>query len=194
MRSLPVPIETTALRRTRQNHPGGPWERLEGASKRELKLVLLENQQNVCAWCEVTIGADNSHLDHIRTRNTSPQLIFAVDNLLAACQNPRTCGHGRQNKGSLPPWVHPYETEDLEDRIDYYPDGSLVPASILSEATQREADEAINRQLNLNADTLKERRERRMVEIGTYCGQGFTVEDLMEILPDFPTLTKKLCR
>lgn len=192
MRSLSLPPATEALARLRANAPGGPWSLLEPQESRELRDRLQVNQDSVCAWCEVSITLDGSHSDHIRSRNRFPQLTFQIENLVAACTCLDTCGHGRQGKGDLPAWIHPYESADLETHFRFEADGSINAALEIDEARAAEAEHAIRHHLNLNHRTLKERRETQMAMIHSYCGQEFLPEDIASFFSDFPTLTRQL--
>lgn len=191
MRSLPTPTATPTLERLHREHPGGPWNLLDPEASREQRELLIGNQSNVCAWCETKIILDASHSDHIRSRNRFPQFTFSIGNLVAACQSSKTCGHGRQGKGDLPSWIHPYETADLQNHFMFEADGAIRPGKI-SEPRFSEADTAIEHHLNLNHRTLKERRERQRADIHLYLQQDFTSEEIQTLFASFPTLTRQL--
>jgi uncharacterized protein (TIGR02646 family) len=192
MRSLLTPPANDTLKRLHREHPGGPWSLLEREPSREQRKLLIENQSNVCAWCETHIILDASHSDHIRSRSRFPLLTFCISNLVAACLCSETCGHGRQGKGDLPAWVHPYETENLEHHFGFEPDGAIRPVLKDDDPRNPEADHAINCQLNLNQPTLKERRETQMTMINSYAGQDLTPDEIASFFTSFPTLTRQL--
>jgi uncharacterized protein (TIGR02646 family) len=192
MRSLPTPTATTALNELHREHPGGPWNLLEPEASREQRGILIQKQSNVCAWCESMIVIDASHSDHIRSRNRFPQFTFSIRNLVAACQCSYTCGHGRQGKGDLPAWIHPYDTANLEHHFRFEPDGAIRVSLNHNDPRIQEADHAINLQLNLNQRTLKERRETQMAMINSYVGQDLTPDDIASFFTSFPTLTRQL--
>ena len=192
MRSLPTPAGTGALSNARASNPYGPWNGLGTDDRRSLRNDLVQNQDKVCVWCQKQIGLDTSHIDHIRSQNSRSDLTFHCGNLAASCNAPNTCGHGRQRKGELPEWVHPYETEDLESNFEYAPDGGIRAASGVLEPRTSEATRAVDEQLNLNERTLKERREKQMAEVRAYSGQGFTVDEVVSFFPSFPILTQQV--
>jgi uncharacterized protein (TIGR02646 family) len=192
MRSLQTPTATPTLEKLHREHPGGPWDLLEREASREQREILIQNQSNVCAWCESKIVLDRSHSDHIRSRNRFPQLTFNIGNLVAACQCFETCGHGRQGKGDLPAWIHPYDTADLELHFGFEADGTIRPSMADNDSRNPEAEHAINLQLNLNQRTLKERREAQMAMINSYKGQDMTPDEIASFFTSFPTLTRQL--
>lgn len=192
MRTLQTPVATQTLQDLHREHPGGPWELLQREASREQRRILILNQSHVCAWCESGIVLDRSHSDHIRSRNRFPQFTFTIENLVAACQCSETCGHGRQGKGDLPAWIHPYDTATLENHFSFQPDGAISHALNSGDSRIPEAEHAINCQLNLNQRTLKERREAQMAMINSYVGQDLTPDDIASFFTSFPTLTRQL--
>ena len=192
MRSLPTPPGTVALNQARASNPRGPWGQLGSDDRRTLRGDLVRNQEDVCVWCQKRIGLETSHIDHILSQDARKDLTFDCGNLAASCNAPNTCGHGRSGKSELPEWVHPYETENLESRFEYAPDGRIRAASGLPEPQTTEATRAANEQLNLNEPVLKERRESQMAMVRSYDGQGFTATQIVSWFPNFPTLTQQV--
>jgi uncharacterized protein (TIGR02646 family) len=192
MRSLLTPTATATLQQLHREYPSGPWNLLDPDASREQRELLILNQSNVCAWCESKIELNVSHSDHILSRSRFPQFTFSIGNLVAACQCSETCGHGRQGKGDLPVWIHPYDTANLEHHFEFDPDGGIRPALKETDPRTPEAAHAINLQLNLNQRTLKERREAQMAMINSYVGQDLTPDDIASFFTSFPTLTRQL--
>ena len=192
MRTLPIPLETDALRLARKNYPHGPREKLLPADRITLRERLLENQSSTCGWCEAPMDLESSHVDHIIPIDKDPKLTFVMENLVASCEEKDTCGH---NRGSqlLPDWIHPYNTSDLESQFYYDKvDGSLKTSKAILIHRVTEANKAINDLLNLNADNLKAKRTRHMANVHDYVKQGFHVDEILQFLEGFPSLTRQL--
>ncbi len=80
-----------------------------------LKAALLQEQHQVCCYCERDITASHSHIEHLVPKSVNDALTFDYANLLASCEgesgkgrSPETCGHLKDDR-ALP--VHPFVPE-----------------------------------------------------------------------------------
>lgn len=120
--------------------------------KQELKQQLLSEQGDICCYCEQKIKADTSHIEHLKPKSLYPKETFNYNNLLASCENSKSCGHKKKRWYSSN-MVSPLNS-DCEERFIYTREGHISPKN----ETDKDAKETINK-LGLNTKKLKNRRK-----------------------------------
>jgi len=94
--------EPASLAAHRGRHPTGPWETLSNTpDKDELRHQLNLEQDGLCIYCEMPIGEDDGHVEHIKSRTAYPPLTFVYNNLAHSCSSGVHCGH-RKGSQTLP--------------------------------------------------------------------------------------------
>lgn len=86
---------------------------------------LLNDQGNICCYCEREISSTNSHIEHIKPKSTYPNETFIYSNLLSSCQDKNTCGHKKDNNffiGFVSP-LYP----NCQSRFTYTESGEIIP-------------------------------------------------------------------
>ena len=134
------------------------WKRVPTPIKHKVHESLMQEQGFLCCYCETSVTADESHVEHFRPRRYR-DLQLDYDNLLCSCQRelsqgePRHCGNGKGRwfDGNL--LVSPLES-DCEDRFQFTANGDIFP--------RRENDagaKATIHKLALNIPKLRALRE-----------------------------------
>ncbi len=121
---------------------------------REVKEQLVNQQAQMCGYCETAITVDrrSSHIDHLRDRHNFPREIFNYDNFIVSCQNTESCGHKKDNN-YFDGFVSPFDT-DCQNRFTYTRNGRIIPSDENDENAQKTIDI-----LGLNCRKLVNRRE-----------------------------------
>ncbi len=119
--------------------------------KQKLKEVLIDEQNNLCAYCEVYIKVDNSHIEHIKDRSHYPQDTFNYNNLILSCNSKDSCGHKKCTSYFLG-FVSPLNL-DCEKKFTYTMNGRIIPTQ-KSDCNAQKTIEI----LGLNSKKLIDRR------------------------------------
>lgn len=138
------------------------YDYIPGDVKNAVKISLLTEQGNICAYTMLRLSIENSHIEHIENRaNHSAELSVKYQNMLACYPDngSKSIGHGAPKKSNrqITPnvdFVSPHSTE-CEQRFAYDKRG-CVNASNKNDAAAHSTI-AI---LNLNHDDLKTLRRR----------------------------------
>lgn len=142
------------------------WNNLNTDVKRELHESLMSEQGFICCYCEMRIGVDSSHIEHIHPRSREPvEKQLDYDNLLASCGResterrdrsqpviPRHCGVCKKDWYDQSKFVSPRD-DDCEECFRYAADGQIGPSTSRPTA----AKEMIQR-LALDIDKLRAMR------------------------------------
>jgi uncharacterized protein (TIGR02646 family) len=127
--------------------------------KKAVKSALVQEQGNICCYCEREIGEagppPDAHIEHLHPKSAHPHLTYAWGNLLASCEDdkhrgetPESCGHRKHNQSlSLHPLVPACDTH-----LTFGSDGSVRAARNLPTAQTRAAEHAIE---TLGLDTSR---------------------------------------
>lgn len=165
--------------------------RPEQNPKTALRSTLLHEQGYICCYCGRRIDHDSSHIEHLKPRQTYPELSLDYFNLLASCPGysentkedftiPRPthehCGHKKQNWYDTDLMVSPLD-EDCETYFTYTAFGEILARK--DDDVELAAQETIKR-LGLNYPQLETAR-RRIVEEILDVTAGLTPEEI-EIL------------
>jgi len=67
----------------------------------KLREHILQEQKSMCAYCEKFISAnkEKSNIDHFKTRNLFPNLVFEYKNLFISCNSLNQCSNHKDNLG-----------------------------------------------------------------------------------------------
>ncbi|SEM75730.1 TIGR02646 family protein [Stigmatella aurantiaca] len=111
--------------------------------KRDLKAALLQEQFQVCCYCERDI-AGGAHIEHLVPKSLDPGRTYDYSNLLASCEGerakgrpPETCGHLKDN---APLSVHPL-MPDCSSYFVFSSSGNVSPSP--DAAKQQPAQDSI---------------------------------------------------
>ena len=142
------------------------WNNRNTKVKRELHESLMTEQGFICCYCEMRIGTESSHVEHIHPRSREPvEKQLDYDNLLASCGResterkdrsqpviPRHCGICKEDWYDQTKFVSPLD-DDCEECFRYAANGQIDSATIRPAA----AKETIKR-LALDIDKLRAMR------------------------------------
>jgi len=142
------------------------WNNLKTEAKRELHASLMAEQGFICCYCEMRIGTESSHVEHIHPRSREPfEKQLDYDNLLASCGRESTerrdrsqpvipphCGGCKQDWYEAAKFVSPLD-DNCEECFHYAADGQIGPSTTRPMA----AKETIKR-LALDIDKLRAMR------------------------------------
>lgn len=159
------------------------WDSFTTEIKQVLKQYLLEEQENSCCpYCEIEINLENSHIEHIKPKNTFPNLLANYSNFIACCLTKKRCGDSKaSNWNEL--FINPV-TENPEDYFEYdIKTGKIIPIFKDSEKNKK-ANYTIEL-LDLNDNRLCDIRKIFIV-------QYMSNKEVREYLKQFPSLRRYL--
>ncbi|WP_051537856.1 retron system putative HNH endonuclease [Treponema sp. C6A8] len=127
------------------------------SDKEPIRESLLDEQNNLCAYCMASISKDDMKIEHFKSQSVYPQYQLDYSNMLGCCKGNegkpnklQTCDSYKGNKElSLNPSVKA-DFEKME--LIYLEDGTI---SSRNESFNKELDDV----LNLNAASLKAKRK-----------------------------------
>lgn len=151
--AAPEPASLTAHRSTA---PHGPWDTLLAAPKAEVRRQLNVEQDGLCIYCEASLDPDVGHVEHIKSRQLNPHLMFVYDNLAHCCDENSHCGHFKNSN------VIPLEPRPGVNRHFVLSEitGQLTPDLTLSPTAQRNASTTL-RVLGLNNHPGRNRQRQQ---------------------------------
>ncbi|MFT4929673.1 MAG: hypothetical protein ACI8WB_005808 [Phenylobacterium sp.] len=146
---VPVPFQ-----QWRQKNRTANWQDFSGSDiYQALRETLIKQQGQMCCYCEVAITANiDAHIEHIKDKDSSPQLLFDFANLLASCQYNDCCGHKKGN-GYFADMVTPLQS-DCQSRFIYTGSGEIHPLDEEDSFAYQTIE-----LLALNCNRLKDRRQ-----------------------------------
>jgi uncharacterized protein (TIGR02646 family) len=165
----------------RNSHPPTTAEEAEAAwhnfrsGKEGTRNKCFEEQFGLCAYSEIDLvdSGLGMHLDHVEPKSLNPLRTFDHNNLLLSAidsdQLSRLAaqdvfgGHKRLNLYSVTDFINPL-WRNSRDFFSYNSDGTISPASSLSQSDKDKAEYTINL-LNLNAPLLVNRRRHWLEEL-----------------------------
>ena len=107
------------------------WDRVRSPLKQRIHESLMQEQGFLCCYCETSITADGSHVEHFRPRRYRA-LQLDYDNLLCSCQRepsagePHHCGYLKDDWFDEDLLVSPL-SPDCEDRFQFTANGDIFP-------------------------------------------------------------------
>ncbi len=156
----------------------------------ELRNLMLNEEQNCqCAYCESAITSDNSksHIDHYKRKagHLFPELEFKYDNLLVSCKKPHHCAiHKDDNikKGDYDNLINPV-TDNPDKHFDYSITGDIL-------AKDKKAEKTIY-MFNLNYESLINRRKTLAFNIHEYRDQ-FEMEEVITVFGEYESFIRSI--
>lgn len=138
------------------------WKDVSDTDKAAIRQSLYAMQQHRCAYCEKSLPKDKAcHIEHFRQRSCHPQGTFTWDNLYLSCNTTNTCGKYKdQQSYHWQDLIDPC-TDDPDDYLRFYSDGSIRPRKNLLPSEQKRAKETI-RVFNLNEQALQATRKSEL--------------------------------
>jgi uncharacterized protein (TIGR02646 family) len=122
--------------------------------KKDIKILLLKNQNYRCCYCQDTLNSDgsDSHIEHLIPQSSCTELSTQWFNLFAVCHQRMHCDDENGGKGGKP--IPPYIIlHNCEEYFGYAPDGKIYAQKGKDEVT-----EATIKLLNLNHNSLIAKR------------------------------------
>lgn len=157
--------EPAFLTEFKHKNPKKTYDSKEFAPYRgELTKVLVKEQKGICAYCCGKIKLGNAHNEHIEPRHPGryeSKRSLDYTNLVASCNNIRTCGMKKENDYDVEKFVSPLNP-DCENTFTYYANGKIegdkytIDLLNLDSYELREARRAVYQQLQgMDKDTIK---------------------------------------
>jgi len=156
MKHIPKGEQPESFERWLQTNTGIPWSEFSGLHYEmycNLRKNLLEQQNNVCCYCEIALKDESdSHIEHLKPRNHFPNEAYSFLNLLVSCQYSDSCGH-KKGSNYFSDFVSPLKST-CQSRFTYTGSGKVIPVTETDTHTERTID-----LLGLNCKRLKDQRE-----------------------------------
>ena len=112
----------------KKEYPSKTYESKEFRKYRpRLKEALRKEQRGLCAYCCGRITQNTSHNEHIEPQNPGKyhsRKSLDYTNIVASCNNQRTCGCEKGNKYDAERFISPLDKE-CEEKFTYYLDGMI---------------------------------------------------------------------
>jgi uncharacterized protein (TIGR02646 family) len=161
-----------------------------------LHRYMLDNEQNgQCAYTEISVTANNSHIDHfVKQEFLNKGLfrhldIFDWENLFTACMSEEYGAKYKDKHKHIRPEDYKFlinpATENPADYLEY-----TFTGDILAKDNNAKGEQTI-RLFNLNAPALKERRKAVALQLNSY-GSQFSCEELVKDLREFESMVTAL--
>lgn len=131
MRGIQKYSEPQTFKKWQQANPNATFDDLatdtNHALKQVVKTSLLAEQKYICCYCEKTIDAETSHIEHLLPQSSYPKKQLDYSNLLASCQadgKKAHCGH-KKDKQILP--ITPLDSIEPSQHFIFAADGNIYP-------------------------------------------------------------------
>lgn len=155
----------------------------------DLRKHLWHEQGQCCAYTGVRIPCSdyNCHIDHFRTRNLFPELMFEYENLLASCNSEV---YGAKHKDKLikskedyKELINPTEESPCE-HLEYTFTGKVIARNNSTKGAKTIS------YFNLNERSLLERRKTILSFLPLM--KDLTVDEIVESTGEFETMIRQL--
>lgn len=157
--------EPSWLLEYRKNNPTATYDSESfGEHREQLRDELISEQRSLCAYCCRYINKAKAHNEHIEPRHPKNGVsLRSLDyfNIVASCNNERTCGSKKKNEYDSERFISPLNP-DCEDVFTYYPDGIMegnqytIDLLNLNDYELKEARKAVYRMIkDLDKETIK---------------------------------------
>ena len=109
------------------------WDEFQKPIKPKVHESLMQEQGFLCCYCETSVTANDSHIEHFRPRSRYPALEFDYGNLHCSCQGessqgePGHCGHRKGGWFDEDLLVSPL-SPDCEERFLFTANGDIFPS------------------------------------------------------------------
>ena len=112
MRKINKGIEPETLTRWKRLNSTLRYPDLPVEESRSIRSACISEQYGLCAYCCQRITIDDAHNEHIEAQDRAPNRTLDLSNIVASCQRPHQCGHGRGTRAlPLTPLMDECETE-----------------------------------------------------------------------------------
>jgi uncharacterized protein (TIGR02646 family) len=123
-------FESEKVKKSFRDDPA--WNNLH--CKTNLRFHLINEQNQLCIYCERQIDKNNTHIEHILAQTDNPQLRFNYDNLVVSCngdqckpivkdsykpEDVQSCGHKKDDDLDIDKFLNPIEDIDINDYFSY---------------------------------------------------------------------------
>lgn len=155
-------------------------------ARRELRKALSQEQGYICCYCCQKLDPNNSHIEHIRPRESYDHLSLDHNNLLVSCQGklqknePRHCGMAKDAWFDEDLMVSPLSI-NCEEFFEYSLAGEILPTKDANRG--KAAEETIHR-LQLNSLKLQAMRQ---AEIMPLFDIELSIEEVLKLVESFTT-------
>ncbi len=144
---------------------GNDWEKLPSSVRRDCRLHIMRDEQDyICAYTELILTDNNSHIDHFKKRNLFRKLTFDWNNLIVAYSSENFGAKYKDNGDDKVTSATDYDklinpvTEDPEHFFRYMIGGQIAAQLNLTDAEKQRANFTINT-FCLNHPYLIDRRK-----------------------------------
>jgi uncharacterized protein (TIGR02646 family) len=173
------------------HHGHHRWDDLTPQDKDQIRHQLEQMQGRRCAYCEGSLDALGSHIEHFRRKRQGhfPNLTFTWSNLYWSCDQKDSCGHHKDHGAGA------YDVNDLVDPCNDNPDlffrfrtdGTINVRNGLGAQNTHKAEETL-RVFNLNPQWGRLRNMRKAA-VSAYVSfvdgcVGFSAAELHDFFTD----------
>jgi uncharacterized protein (TIGR02646 family) len=124
-------VEPDEIKKFKKKHKPQNWDDFHEISS-VIRKQILENEQTVngsslCVYCEKKIGFENSHVEHIRPKDSNkfPQLFDKYENMVASCNSRNSCGNYKGSKYDEK-FINPIENDPAEFMTYNFATGEII--------------------------------------------------------------------
>ncbi|VVN33116.1 retron system putative HNH endonuclease [Pseudomonas fluorescens] len=147
MRKIDKGIEPQSLTRLKRADNALRYRDLPPDESRSIRSSCISEQYGLCAYCCQSITVDDAHNEHLEAQDRAPNRTLDFSNIVASCQRPNQCGHGRGTRQlPLTPLMAECETE-LKFYLSGLVTGQTERARVAIEALNLGHSEESNRGL-----------------------------------------------
>lgn len=122
MRKINKEVEPQALTRWKRSNNALRYKDLPREESRSIRSSCISEQYGLCAYCCQSITIDDAHNEHLEAQDRAPNRTLDFFNIVASCQRPHQCGHGR---GTRPLPLTPLMAE-CETELKFYLSGLIT--------------------------------------------------------------------
>ncbi|VVM71890.1 retron system putative HNH endonuclease [Pseudomonas fluorescens] len=119
MRKIDKGMEPHSLTRFKHSNRTLRYRDLPPDESRSIRSSCISEQYGLCAYCCQSITVDSAHNEHLEAQDRAPNRTLDFSNIVASCQRPHQCGHGR---GTCPLPLTPLMAE-CETELKFYLSG-----------------------------------------------------------------------
>lgn len=171
-----------------QNNPRS-WRDLSEKIGYDTREYILREEQNFqCAYTEIHLDPDNSHVDHFRKQSLFPEAIFEWNNLLTSCNN-EYYGAKFKDRRIRKKEDYQYMINPVEEHPRRYFDYSIT-GEILTNNKDGKGKFTID-SFNLNDYALVEQRKIVAYHVKSMCKQ-FSAEEIILFIGSFESFIRAI--
>lgn len=119
MRKIDKGMKPPSLTRFKRSNKTSRYQDLPPDERRLIRASCISEQYGLCAYCCQSITIDDAHNEHLEAQDHAPNRTLDFSNIVASCQRPDQCGHGR---GTVPLPLTPLMAE-CETELKFYLSG-----------------------------------------------------------------------